>query len=223
MALLTCGGADVLKAEIHLPARGAWWASVMLDTATAPSGAVTLAAADGISLAASVVVAGVFCDVAHVQLVGGAGGLGTILTPSAYEVAQLRDPLAAALKAGGEVVSSTVASSITGVQLGQWTLVGSTVSRALDELCGAAAAALGQAVGWRVLGDGSVWLGSETWPSASLPTGADLLEAFPAEGRYVIGADTPSLLPGVNLTGVGQVVAVDHWITHTEVRTWAWV
>jgi hypothetical protein len=56
-----------------------------------------------------------------------------------------------------------------------------------------------------------------------MAAGSDLLEAFPAEGRYVIGAETPSLLPGVALEGVGHVAAVDHWITPHEVRSWAWI
>jgi hypothetical protein len=214
--------ADVLSGRIHLPARGAWWASLQLDSQTAPAGAFTVSF-PSLSLSGAVIKSGVFCDVAHAQIVGGVGGLGGTLTPAAYQNAQLRDPLEAIMNQSGEVLSSTVNSSILSVQLNAWTLVASTAARAIDELCGAAAAALGQAVTWRVLSDGTIWLGQETWPSQELPDGSDLLDAFPAEGRYVIGAESPSLLPGVAVNGIGNVAAVDHFITPSEVRSLLWL
>lgn len=223
MPLMTCAGVDVLDAEIHLCARGAWWARARLDSSKTPSGRVTLSAEGGLSLSGFVVTGGVFTDVSHVHIVGGAGGLSKVQAAAAWQNAQLRDPLDAALSAAGESLSSTVASTVLSVQLPAWTRAAETTVRAIDGLCGAASAATGQAITWRVLPDGAVWLGVETWPAQDIPAGSDLLEAFPAEGRYVIGADTPSLLPGVALAGVGNVVAVDHWITPHEVRTWALV
>lgn len=217
MALITCAGADVLDGAIHMPSRGAWWARLRLDTATAPSGKVTISADGGLSLAGFVAVSGVFCDVAQVQIVGGAGGLGKILTPAAWQNAQLRDPLNAIAGMTGESLSSTIDSSLLSIQLPAWTVVASNAARAIDELCGAASST------WRVLSDGSIWLGVETWPAQEMPNGSDLLEVYPGEGRYVIGVDTPSLAPGVALSGVGNVAAVDHWIRPHEVRTWAWV
>lgn len=223
MALGTCGGADVLRARIHMPARRAWWGWVDLDTATLPTGSVTLAFAGGLSLVGAVKQpSGVFLDAARVRLVGGAGGLETITSPAAYENAQLVDPLRAVLGAAGETLSTTVSASVTGVLLSKWTIAATYVSRVLDELCGAAGAALGQEITWRVLGDGTVWLGAESWPAQQMPAGADVLESYPSEGRYVIGADTPFLSPGVDLDGVGKVVGVDHWVTHDRVRSDAW-
>lgn len=223
MALLTCAGADVIDGAVHMPSRGPWWAKLRLDAATAPTGKVAISASGGLSLSGFVSIGGVAYDVAHVQVVGGAGGLGTIVAPAAYQNAQLRDPLSAIMSGSGESQSATIDDSILAVQLPYWTIVASTAARALDELCGAAAAALGKAITWRILGDGSVWVGSESWPSQSIPVGSDVIDAFPADARYVIGADTPWLLPGIALGGVGNVVAVDHWINAYEVRSWAWV
>lgn len=223
MSLITCGGADALNGSIHLLSRGAWWAPLRLDASTAPIGKVTLAANGGLSLSGFVVTGGVAYDVAHVQVVGGAGGLGKTLTPAAYQNAQLRDPLGAIMNTSGESLSSKIDSSILAVQLPTWTIVASKAARGIDELCGAASQALGQAITWRVLSDGTIWLGSESWPSQQIPSGSDVLDSFPGEGRFVIGADTPWLLPGVALTGVGNVGAVDHFFDSHEVRSWAWL
>jgi hypothetical protein len=223
MALLTCAGADVLTARVHMPERGPWWALLTVDTAAAPSGVVTLAAAGGMSLRGFVAVDGVAYDVAHVQLVGGAGGLGRQVGPAAWNNALLGDPLGAVLKTAGETLSSTVASSVTTVQLAGWSLPNQSTSAAIDALCAAASLQLKQAITWRVLTDGTIWLGAETWPAQQLPAGSDILDVLPAEGRYIIGAESPSLLPGVALANVGNVLAVDHWITHSEIRSWLWV
>lgn len=213
----------MLHGRILLHSRGAWFSSLVLDTPTLPSGWVTIAAAGGFTLKGTVISdSGVFLDASHVSIVGGAGGLSKVMPPSAYENAQLRDPLDAVMRASGESLSSTISASILGAFLSKWTIVASTAARAIDELCGAASSALGRAITWRVLSDGTVWLGEESWPSEMLPAGSDILEQFPSEGRAVIGAETPSLLPGVNLDGFGHVAAVDHYLRPNKVRTWAW-
>lgn len=209
--------------RLHLSQRRAWWGWLDLDTATAPSGQVTIAADGGLSLVGTVKQpSGVFLDSARVRVVGGAGGLETVISPAAFENAQLGDPLRAVLASAGESLSSTVASSVTGVLLTKWTLTSTYAARALDELCAAASAPLGQTIVWRVLGDGTVWLGVETWTAQAMPAGADVLEQYPAEGRYVLGSTSPFLMPGVNLDGVGNIVGVDHWLTHDRVRSDAW-
>src|SRR5688572_11126836 len=163
MGLITCAGADVLRGHLRLGLRGAWTAELVLDTARAPRGRVTLAAAGGLSLVGTVTVAGVELDAAHVRLVGGAGGL-TASVSGAFRSAQLRDPLDAALAAGGETLSAATAPDVLAVPLARWSMTRGRVDRALDELAAAASAALGRAIGWRVLSDGTVWLGSESWP-----------------------------------------------------------
>lgn len=224
MALVTCAGTDALRLRVHMPQRRAWWAWVDLDTATAPSGQVTIACDGGISLTGTVKQpSGVFLDSTRARVVGGAGGLEGMTSPAAYENAQLRDPLNAILGAAGETLSSSVSTSITSVLLSKWTITATYVAHAIDELCYAASAALGQTILWRVLNDGTVWLGAEAWTTQKMPDGADVLEQYPAEGRYVIGATTPFLLPGVNLDGVGNVAGVDHWVAPDRVRADAWI
>lgn len=224
MALGTCAGADVLRGHIRLPLRGAWSADLDLDAATVPSGSVTIAFDGGLSLNGAIVpeFTGVSNDRAYARVVGGAGGLSRICSGS-YTQAQLRDPLKAAADAGGEAISSTIASAVLGVSLPFWTLGGYTVGGAIEALAGEAAASLGKPINWRFLGDGTLWLGAETYPAKSMPDTDVIIEESPMLRRFTLGVETPSLLPGFDLAELGRVVGVEHWITYESLRSWAWV
>lgn len=217
-ALVTLAGADVHRGRIHMPQRGWWWAEIDSDSQTAPTGRVSIAAAGGFTLTGFVVRSGVYLDTARSHIVGGAGGLTKIISPAAFQNALVRDVLNAVLGGVGESLSSTIPASVLATLLASWTLTASTAARALDSLTFAAGAQT-----WRVLGDGTIWLGNETWPSQSLPASSDVLDIHPTGPRFEIGCATPALMPGVFLTDVGSnVLAVDHFITPERVRTWAW-
>lgn len=223
MALITCGDAAVQRGRSHMPIRGAWWAELVLDTAEAPTGSVTIEAADGLSIKGTVQEpSGIFLDSAHVRIVGGAGGLGKLCEPRAFQNAQLRDLLSVVTAASGDTLSSTIDGALLATLISAWSSMQIPAAQSLDEICSYVSKARGETINWRYLGDGSLWLGAESWPTSTLPTTDDLLEPDPATGRQVIGAATPSLLPGVNLDGVGNVLAVDHWIESNQIRTWAW-
>lgn len=219
---MTCGGADVLSAHLTIPIRGPWTAEVVLDTATNVTGSVTLSAQGGLSLRGAVAWGQVNPALQQWEgvIVGGAGGLSRTVS-GAYQYAQLRDPLAALLQQAGEtqgdVAADVLAVSLQHFSMGQW-----TAAAALEQLAAQASKALGTAINWRPMSDGRIWIGAETWPTRSLATGEDVLDPAGADRRVTIGAQTPALLPGVALDGVGRVIAVDHWIDAYAVRTWAW-
>lgn len=219
-ALVTCGGLDVLSMEIHMPARAWWWARGKLDGKLSSSGQVTISAAGGLSLTGTVLspLSGVFLGSALVQIVGGAGGLSKIVQPRAFQNAIVRDALSAILRDAGESISSSIAQQLLSLQLAQWSISAQPAAKAIDLL-----AAFAGAETWRVLSDGTVWMGAESWPQQSLPPTADILTRFPDEGRFEIGCETPALLPGVFLSDASSNIgAVDHFIEFDQVRTWAW-
>ncbi len=222
MSLVTLAGSTVLRAHVELPLHGAWTVEAKVDTATLPSGSVQVLCDGGLTLTGTVTRGGVFLDVTHLWVVGGAGGLATTVS-GAFQSAQLRDPLNAIMQASGETLSSAVASSLLSVSLPLYTLGKSTASAALSSLCRAAGDVLGSAINWRVLPDGTIWMGAETWAAAAIPDSDEILDVLPTEGRTVIGVATPTLTAGVNLSGVGSVLRVDHWIERSKVRSWAWV
>jgi hypothetical protein len=221
-SLITCGGVDVLRGRISLGIRGAWWAELVIatDTPAAVGTRVTIDADGGLRIVGTIASAGVYLATAHVRLEAGAGGL-AIEVSGSYQLAQLRDPLAEILRASGETQSATIDPAVLAVPLSWWTLGRAPAARCLDELAAAAAVYLRADIGWRVLADGTVWLGAEAWPSAALPDDAVPATPNPTDRRAVIGCSTPSLLPGVDLEGVGRVVGVDHWIEPNRIRSWA--
>lgn len=195
----------------------------MLDSKTAPTGQQTIAAFGGLSLSGTIVATGIFLDSAYIRIVGGSSGASNKVSPSSYQNAILRDPLSAITSATGDTLSTTISESLLTTILPYWTISDSHASSALDELCFAASGAVGQTIDWRYLGDGTLWIGVETWPSVSLPMGSDVIEQSPSGRRYIIGVETPTLIPGVNVSDLGaNVVGVDHWIEPNMIRTWAW-
>lgn len=213
-------GASVQHGQLSLSVSGRWWADVIIDTATVPTGQVTIAADGGLSLVGTVARAGVRLDSVHARIVGGKNTLAAQVR-GAWRFAQVRDPLNAVLAATGEQLAP-VDPALLALSLPLFTLAGNAGS-ALDAIADAAARALGSEVNWRFLSDGTLWLGAESWPTATLPADAEVADTAPAEHRVIISAATPALLPGVNLDGVGKVAAVDHWVEPASVRTWAWL
>lgn len=223
MGLVTVGGADVIQGRIHMHLRGAWWGDFKLEGGNAPTGSVQVVAANGLTLTGFVRSSGSFLNQSHVKVIGGAGGLIKAVPPKSFQNAQLRDPLSVVMSASGETLSSTIASSVLSASLPAWSIFQAHAGQVLEELCFAAASALGVPVNWRVLADGTIWIGTETFPPATLPDPDDVVDQFPAGGRFVLAVVTPSLLPGVFLTDIGaNVLGVDHWIEAEQVQTWAW-
>jgi hypothetical protein len=218
---IRCADLDVLTGKIVQPGRGVWTADLKLSSDTAPSGQVSIVADGGLTLKGTVVPAssGVAVDVAHVRIVGGAGGLTNDVSGS-FESAQASDVLKAITDATGEALSSTISSEVLGVSLDHWHMGVYKASRALDELADFSGVQLGKAITWRVLPDGTIWIGEDTFPALAMPDDAVIEQAFPSEQRTVLGVSVPFLSPGVNLDTVGNINNVEHWITPGSVRTW---
>jgi len=220
---ITLGGADVQNGRLSLGLRGAGWADVTIATDSPPAvgDRLQLVVDGGLTWTGTVRRVGTFLMNTDVRLVGGAGGLNTEVS-GAYQGATLSDVLTAILDAAGESQSSTVAATILAVPLPRWTLGKGTAARALDELAEAAALQLGEAVGWRVLADGTVWVGVETWATQALPDDHVISMQWPDEGRSLLGCAAPSILPGVDLDGVGKVAGVDHYFDPDRQRSETW-
>lgn len=210
MTAVTANGAPVLHATIGMPLSGAWVARMAADADAVPSGAVTIEIEGGATLKGFARRSGDAFGRVEVLVVGGAGGLSKELDARYYTGAPAQTVLGDILRESGETLSSTADAGALGTYLQKWTRTRARAGRQVAELLGPLD------VSWRVLDDGSIWVGSDTWPAASLDY--DIVAKSPGEDRWVIAEETLGLRPGVTLDG-RRVSYVAHSITPEAIRT----
>ena len=225
MSLVTINDVGVISGTIMMPLRGVWTADLVIDQPNgdgfAAGTAVTLAAADGIELHGTVAAdrSGDFLDAVHVRVLGGAGGMGVTCTARGYAQpgAYARDVLQGIAGDAGETLSSDIAASLTGTNLTAWALAAVPASQALTALLDI----VSPDADWRILPDGKLWAGTETWPASSVTY--DVVDNDPSQKSYRLGLVSPSIYPGYDLDGVGKVARVEHVISPESIRATVWV
>jgi hypothetical protein len=210
---LTLNGAVCLAATISLPRRGAWTADVETQ------GVPTVAAGAAVAL---VFGSQTFLGTVHrvttleargcnVRIVGGHGGLSTLLQPAQFFQPTARNVLDAALLAAGESLSSASDTATLSAQLNFWERSARTLGQELDALARATR------LEWRVLADGAIFVGLSTWAAARL-TEYQVMDHIADVGKMVIAADDPVVLPGQTFEGI-RVSLVVHTVTADGTRT----
>ena len=220
-AFCSVNGLAVLEGAVTLPRLGVWNADLSIDAYAAQRGKAT------ITIGAQTLI-GTFTrngrDVMgrlRARIVGGAAGLATVLQPRSYGSIPLKVPLSDALRDAGEVLSAAADTSLLATQLTAWSRLAAPASSVVASLLQAVPNAV-----WRVLVDGTVWCGFESWPAATLRD-VFAMHSEPEKGRVTIASIAPSVLPGTTLQfsvpGQGaqavRVGGVHHIIRATEVRT----
>ncbi|HUB09466.1 MAG TPA: hypothetical protein VMB50_20850 [Myxococcales bacterium] len=219
MSYLTVAGVDGLRARIGIPRVGVWHADVALDTddpsAIQDDQAVELILDNGrLTLQGAVRRASVAYGTTLARLVGGAGGLPQPVPAKAFAQVSLQAVLQDTLQAIGEQLSGSADPNTLALFLSSWTREGTAAYRAVAALAAEAG------VPWRLLQDGSLWLGPETWPSSSVKH-YEVLSWDPADSRAEMSSDDPGLWPGTTWEG-GQVSYVEHRIDPDKLRTKVW-
>ncbi len=187
----TANGATVLDLALSMPRTRAWTADVSVELGQLDLSSTVALDVGGVAFRGTGRRTREWAGRTHARVVGGAGGLHKAVEAKAYGACTLAVPLGDALATGGERLSDTVSSAVLGSSLLRWTRLAGSVAEALD--------ALTDALGfvWRVLADGSVWVGTETWPvSTATP---DQLDEQANDGRLILAMDRPELRPGTVL------------------------
>lgn len=217
MSYLSLNGADLKRATIVIPRNGAWTAD--LEHINDP----TVAAGDAVSLIfGSQTFVGTVVRLQSNQapgfdtrIVGGADGLSTLLDPAQFRSPTARNVIDAAMMAGGETLSATSDTAAMLAPLAFWERPQRTLGQELDAITAALA------LEWRVLLDGTVWIGSPAWTASSLESSDyEVLELNADRGLLFIAAEDPTVLPGQTLEGirVGQVIhRIEPQSTRTEI------
>ncbi len=223
MALVTANDVAVLSGTIMMPLYGVWSADLVLD---APDGSgfdtgtsVTVTAGGGLDLVGTVVPdrTGSFIDTVHVRVMGGAAGMSVAAKPKGYSQpsAYVKDVLSALAGDAGETLSDDIDTALLNTNLVAWATMDVAVSQGVITLLSIVA----PLANWRILADGKLWVGEETWPETKLEY--DLLENNPAERTYDLGVETFTITPGIDLEGVGHVNRVEH-IIGDGIRSHVW-
>lgn len=161
---------DVLEGSLCLPLTGAPIATLELPEDAAPElGPAALLIAEGdadpVTFQGVLDFSRAYQGRTSVTWIGGTGALGGTTAATHYtaiaQQVQRADVVTAILAAAGEVLSDT--ATLPADTLPRWTRVAgeswaTALRRALD----------GTGYGWRILDDGQVWVGAESWPAAEL-------------------------------------------------------
>lgn len=221
-AFCTVAGLNVLDGLVYLPRTGVWHADLNVDSFSPLSGSVSIQLGSQ-TLNGTVTRSG--SDVSkrlRVRIVGGNAGLGKVLPPKSYWQVPLRIPLTDAITGAGETLSATADPNLLGMQLLAWSCMqGGTAGGVVGALMASV-----PNTAWRVLIDGTVWCGYESWPPSSLPDTVTI-HSEPEKGRVTIASDAPSVLPGTafsytppgSATQTKNVSYVRHVIRPDSIRT----
>lgn len=219
MALVDVNGSAVIDGRFWFPRTGAWRAKLRVDSIDPITGPVTISIWDGRLVLQGFVWRGAeYVETAYLNIVGGAGGLRSPARARAYNLTSLRIVLGDLLTGTGERLSPTADAATLAKQLPAWTTAalstGLVLARALRSADPTAS--------WRVLPDGTVWVGPETWPDSGLTTDDyQILDEDPRQNLAILGVEAPLLLPGTTLVG-RRVSRVEHAIEAEGVRSFVW-
>jgi len=189
--LVTANGHTVVEATIREALQGAWLAELQVDHTEELTGAVTIAFGD-VDFVGTVVRSGVNQGRSRARVIGGAGGLSTLLPGRSYTGVSLGTVLGHILTEAGETLSED-GDDIAGQFVPRWVRPAGTAARAVA----AVAAHLGLA--WRTLRDGTVWIGTDTYPEIEAEYTETDRDAI--TGAVLIAPASPKARPGVSLDG----------------------
>jgi len=200
--VITVNGLPVLELRLTLPLVGAWVAELEVDMSEAddpPTGQVSIAD-DGGSYNATVVRSGILAHSARLDVVGGRGGLSQAVAARSYRDVSARDVAADILAQVGEALDPSSTPAVLGTKLPYWTVTAGRAGAALSALCDALSAR------WRVLPNGHIWIGVESWPNAERDA-VELDRDDAAGAVFTAPEDLAVLAPGTVLASrnVGRV------------------
>lgn len=201
MGLVTVNGLPAFETRICTPRTGVWHADVLVADSAAIAGAATINVNSGALVLAGTAApsrSGVFADTARARIWAGAGGMILSARPRHYNGTSVRVVLSDLLAAAGEKLSATADAGILAIGLDAFTVTADPIGTLVSLLLAAAA----PGASWRMLADGTFWVGRETWPAAVVQRATYQILEDNAETRsMLIAVDAPMMLAGKTFEG----------------------
>lgn len=224
-SLLSINGVDVTDAVIHLPRVGVWHTDLNINkNKELMSGRATIKFGTQQFTGFFTQVGLDLSNRLRARVVGGNGAYSTLLKPKGYNGIQLKIPLQDAITDSGELgLSTTSDPNILNVFLETWSRMQVTGGSVIANLIRAVENLQSAQPAWRILSDGTLWVGFESWPTISLPQ-ATLIDSEPEKGRVKIASSDPVVLPGqtFSYTPAGQSIVNQRVSYVRHVITPAW-
>jgi hypothetical protein len=207
---------DPITAELRQPRVGAWFCDIEADAIAKTTGKVRFKL-DDLEFVATVLDAnsGTDGNRSKIRVVAGNGNLTKTVSRSysASTGVKVSVVVRDILKDCGEHLSDLSDADTLDVSLARWHIPESTAQTALTRLAEQTGAS------WRVLRDGTVWFGTETWPEVE-PSG-EITQQNWQEGHVELASETPDMVPGTVFQGqkIEQVTHRYGVSLRTEIRT----
>ena len=220
MAYLEVNGFPCVRGQVVMPLSGAWVADVVAETEgrqgsfPAPGASVTLTIGQQ-NLAGTVRRGNSPFGTTWARVIAGAAGLPSDLPAKSYSNPTVKQVLSDILKACGETLSQTSDQSLLNTSMPFWMRLAQPGWQCLANLIASA----NPAGTWRVLPDGTVWVGTDSWPQTGMGD-FELLEYWPQELKSEFYSDNPSLLTGQLWLG-GKVTSVEHFVEPGKIKATA--
>lgn len=220
MSLVTLQQLPVLGARLTRPVMGAWVANLEVDyqDATELFDGLLELKDEKVTYKGTALSAGIVSGVARLNVIGGRGGLVEDTTVQHFRDVTVRTLVQALLSTVGEALDVSSTRAPLERRLPAWSFAAERSSVALSTLADKVGAT------WRVLPNGNVWFGTDTFAAASDELVASLLELDrdDAAGYVLLGSESLELGPGVTLRG-RSVGRVEHTFSRNDsLRTTFW-
>ncbi len=206
-----------IAAELRHPRMGAWHCDLELDADSIQAGKIKFQL-DDLEFTGTVLPerTGVDGSRAKCTVVAGNGNLSHDVTAHSYSSSagvRVGSIVHDILKECGEDLSDLSDKAALDKKLPRWHVTGGTAKDALTRLAEATDCA------WRVLRDGTVWFGVETWPEVA-PDGTLTNESW-HDGTVELASETPNMVPGTVYQGQKIEHVVHRYGTNlrTEIST----
>jgi hypothetical protein len=219
MSTISLNGYDLMALRLRLHLYGAWVADC---THANPEQTPTAGSPATISLESQTFV-GTVVRVSNLGdlswdtlVVAGHGGLSKLLPVAQFVSPTVGLILQDAVSLCGESLSPTIDPAFLSRPLQSWRRPIRELGRELDAICSELSG--DGSIVWRVLPDGTIWLGVNLWVEAVVEN-YDIMSWGAQDGCVEIGAEDPTVSPGQTFNGVGRIGTVIHQVNAEETRS----